>query len=203
MSYTLCLPLHPQLLHQPQHEQHTCTSPGELGRLFNKSRSTNGRGRCWKLFPVWGGDGTKISPTGNIFDQPLCERSLILCDDKFRRQILFWVQTTVLLGNAVSLDSHAPVSFPTPAHWRGRHRADSVTRFDLPRTSTLRYLEYSASRQSSLPINRDRQQTATNYLLYQSRACTKHHFFFAFHKLLERYMKAQQLVQLHGTSCVV
>ena len=40
-------------------------------------------------------------------------------------------------------------------HWRGRHRVDSVTRFDLARTSNLRYLGYSASRRSSLPINRD------------------------------------------------
>ena len=31
----------------------------------------------------------------------------------------------------------------------------------------------SASRQSSLPINPDRQETATNYLLYQSRAYTE------------------------------
>ena len=68
-------------------------------------------------------------------------------------------------------------------------------RFDLAVTSTLRYLEYSASRQSSLPINRDCQQTATNYLLYQSRAYTEHHIFFALHKLFKRYMKAQQLVQ--------
>ena len=30
--------------------------------------------------------------------------------DRFRRQILFWVQTTIL-GNAVSLDSHASESF--------------------------------------------------------------------------------------------
>ena len=54
-------------------------------------------------------------------------------------------------------------------------RADSVTRFDLAQnldlapSSELRYLGRSASRQSSLPINRDCQQTATNYLLYQSR----------------------------------
>ena len=72
---------------------------------------------------------------------------------------------------------------------------DSVTRFDLALTSTLRYLEYSASRQSSLPMNRDGQKTATIYLLYQSRAYTEIKIFFAFHKLLKRYMKAQQLVQ--------
>ena len=95
----------------------------------------------------------------------------------------------------MSLDSHASESFPTPTQWCGRHRADSVTRFDLARTSTLRYLEYSASRQASLPISRDYQQTATNYLLYQSRAYTKHQMFFAFHKLLKRCMKTQQLVQ--------
>ena len=95
----------------------------------------------------------------------------------------------------MSLDSHASESFPTPTHWGGRHRADSVTRFDLVRTSTLRYLEYSTSRQSSLPIIRDCQQTVTNYLLYQSRAYKEHQIFFAFHKLLKRCMKAQQLVQ--------
>ena len=78
---------------------------------------------------------------------------------------------------------------------------DSVTRFDLARTrdlassSELRYLGRSASRQSSLPINRDCQQTATNYLLYQSRTYAEHQIFFAFHKLLKRYVKAQQLVQ--------
>ena len=66
---------------------------------------------------------------------------------------------------------------------------------DLAPSSELRYLGRSASRQSSLPINRDCQQTATNYLLYQSRAYTEHHIFFAFHKLLKRYIKVQQLVQ--------
>ena len=66
---------------------------------------------------------------------------------------------------------------------------------DLASSSKLRYLGRSASRQSSLPINRDCQQTATNYLLYQSRTYTEHQIFFAFHKLLKRYMKAQQLVQ--------
>ena len=102
-----------------------------------------------------------------------------------------------ILGNEVSLDSRASESFQTPTHLvEGGIGADSVTRLDLARTSTLRYLEYSASRQSSLPINHDCQQTATNYfLLYQSRAYTEHHFFFAFHKLPKRYMKAQQLVQ--------
>ena len=44
---------------------------------------------------------------------------------------------------------------------------------DLAPSSELRYLGRSASRQSSLPINRDCQQTATNYLLYQSRAYTR------------------------------
>ena len=72
----------------------------------------------------------------------------------------------------------------------------SRSNLDLAPSSELRYLGRSASRQSSLPINRDCQQTATNYLLYQSRAYTEHQIFFAFHKLLKRYiMKAQQLVQ--------
>ena len=66
---------------------------------------------------------------------------------------------------------------------------------DLAPSSELRYLGRSASRQSSLPINRDCQQTATNYSLYQSRTYTEHQIFFAFHKLLKRYMKVQQLVQ--------
>ena len=99
------------------------------------------------------------------------------------------------LGNAVSLDSHASESLKHLHTGEGGIGADSVTRLDLARTSTLRYLEYSASRQSSLPINHDCQQTATNYLLYQSRAYTEHQIFFAFHKLPKRYMKAQQLVQ--------
>ena len=29
------------------------------------------KGRCNKFVPVLGGDGTKIVPTGNIFDNPL------------------------------------------------------------------------------------------------------------------------------------
>ena len=44
-------------------------------------------------------------------------------------------------------------------------------------------------------MKRDCQQTVTNYLLYQSRAYKEHQFFFELHKLLKRYMKAQQLVQ--------
>ena len=94
----------------------------------------------------------------------------------------------------MSLYSHDPESFSTPTHW-WRHRVDSVARFDLARTSTLRYLNSSASRQSSLPINHDCQQPATNLLLYQSRVYMEHQFLFAFHKLLKRYMKPQQLVQ--------
>ena len=116
-------------------------------------------------------------------------------DDRLRRQILFGSKRPYILENAVSLDSHTSESFPTPTHWWGRYRANSVTRFDLARTSTLRHIEYSASRQWSLPKNRDCQQTATHYLLYQSRAYTEHQIFFAFHKLLKRCMKAQQVVQ--------
>ena len=76
-----------------------------------------------------------------------------------------------------------------------RNEVRSRSNLDVAPSSELRYLGRSASRQSSLPINRDCQQTATNYLLYQSRAYTEHQIFFAFHKLLKRYMKAQQLVQ--------
>ena len=76
-----------------------------------------------------------------------------------------------------------------------RNEVRSRSNLDLAPSSELRYLGRSASRQSSLPINRDCQQTTTNYLLYQSRTYTEHQIFFAFHKLLKRYMKAQQLVQ--------
>ena len=76
-----------------------------------------------------------------------------------------------------------------------RNKVRSRSNLDLAPSSELRYLGRSASRQSSLSINRDCQQTATNYLLYQSRTYTEHQIFFAFHKLLKRYMKAQQLVQ--------
>ena len=77
-----------------------------------------------------------------------------------------------------------------------RNEVRSRSNLDLAPSSELRYLGRSASRQSSLPIIRDCQQTATNNLLYQSRAYTEHQIFFAFHKqLLKRYMKAQQLVQ--------
>ena len=103
------------------------------------------------------------------------------------------------LGNTVSLDIHASESFPTPTYsGRGRTSRDEVrsrSNLDLAPSSELRYLGRSASRQSSLPINRDCQQTATNYLLYQRRTYTEHQIFFAFHKLLKRHMKAQQLVQ--------
>ena len=34
-------------------------------------------GRCWKNFPFLVGDGTKISPSGDIFHRPPCERSSI------------------------------------------------------------------------------------------------------------------------------
>ena len=76
-----------------------------------------------------------------------------------------------------------------------RNEVRSRSNLDLAPSSELRYLGRSASRQSSLPINRDCQQTATTYLLYQSRTYTEHQIFLAFHKLLKRYMKAQQLVQ--------
>ena len=81
------------------------------------------------------------------------------------------------------------------AEGRQRNEVRSRSNLDLAPSSELRYLGRSASRQSSLPINRDCQQTATNYLLYQSRTYPEHQIFFAFHKLLKRYMKAQQLVQ--------
>ena len=76
-----------------------------------------------------------------------------------------------------------------------RNEVRSRSNLDLAPSSKLHYLGRSASRQSSLPINRDCQQTAINYLLYQGRAYTEDQIFSAFHKLLKRYMKAQQLVQ--------
>ena len=103
----------------------------------------------------------------------------------------------------MALDGHASESFQTPTHWRGRHRADSVRRFDLARTSTLRYLEYSASRQSSLPINHDYQQTATNYLLYQSRAYTEHQIFFFVSQAPQTIYESPTARAVHDTSCVV
>ena len=97
--------------------------------------------------------------------------------------------------------SRLPVNFNTyklvrAAEGGQRNEVRSRSNLDLAPSSELRYLGRSASRQSSLPINRDCQQTATNYLLLnQSRAYTEHQIFFAFHKLLKRYMKAQQLVR--------
>ena len=76
-----------------------------------------------------------------------------------------------------------------------RNEVRSRSNLDLAPSSELRYLGRSASRQSSLPINCDCQQTAINYLLYQSWTYTEHQIFFAFNKLLKRYIKAQQLVQ--------
>ena len=75
-----------------------------------------------------------------------------------------------------------------------RNEVRSRSNLDLAPSSELRYLGRSASRQSSLHINRDCQQTATKYLLYQSRTYTEHQIFFAFHKLLKRYTNARQLV---------
>ena len=49
---------------------------------------------------------------------------------------------------------------------------------DLAPSSQLRCLGRSASRQSSLRKNRDCQQTATNFLLYQCRAYTEHQILF-------------------------
>ena len=101
----------------------------------------------------------------------------------------------------MSLDSHASESFRNiyklvrAAEGGQRNEVRSRWNLDLAPSSELHYLGRSASRQSSLPINRDCQQTATNYLLYQSRTYPEHQIFFAFHKLLKRYMKAQQLVQ--------
>ena len=40
------------------------------------SRSTIGGGRgCNKFVPVFGGDGTRIAPSGDLFDQPPREMS--------------------------------------------------------------------------------------------------------------------------------
>ena len=93
------------------------------------------------------------------------------------------------IRSAVSLDSHAPELFSTLTHWSGRQRADSVTRFDLARTSALRpprssATRRSASRQSSLPINRDCQHTATNYCIEVGHTRSTRAFF-ASHKLLK------------------
>ena len=43
-----------------------CTSRGHTGESFN---DWGGRG-CRKFVPVLGGDGTKLAPLGDIFDQP-------------------------------------------------------------------------------------------------------------------------------------
>ena len=51
------------------------TSRGHTGgrshRISHPTRSTIGGGQgCNKFVPVFGGNGTKIAPTGDIFDQP-------------------------------------------------------------------------------------------------------------------------------------
>ena len=48
-----------------------CSMEGEGLRAEGETRSTIGGWRgCNKFVSVLGGDGTKIAPTGDIFDQP-------------------------------------------------------------------------------------------------------------------------------------
>ena len=47
-----------------------------VAAIQSASRSTNGGGRgCHKFVPVSGGDGTKIAPSEDLFDQPSGEMS--------------------------------------------------------------------------------------------------------------------------------
>ena len=103
----------------------------------------------------------------------------------------------------MSLAVTPPSHFKHPHTNEGGIGADSVTRLDLARTSTLRYLEYSASRQSSLPINHDCQQTATNYLLYQLRGHTRStRFFICVSQAPQTIYESPTARPVHGTSCV-
>ena len=56
-----------------------CHTYDRLETSSRKDESFNnwGGGECNKFVPVWGGDDTKIAPTGDIFDQPTGEMSSI------------------------------------------------------------------------------------------------------------------------------
>ena len=60
-------------------------------------------------------------------------------DDRFCRQILFWVQTTILGNNAVSLAVTPSSHFKHLDTGEDGIGADSVTKLDLARISALRY----------------------------------------------------------------
>ena len=83
--------------------------------------------------------------------------------------------------------------------------ADSVTRLDLARTSTLRYLEYSASRQSSLPktmtVNR-LQQTIYCTKVGHIRSCSTR-FLFCVSQAPQKIYESPTARPVHDTSCVL
>ena len=60
----LCGRLHLNIHGQGRFENHSSESFNHWG----------GRG-CHKFVPVWGGNGTILAPPGDLFDQPLGERS--------------------------------------------------------------------------------------------------------------------------------
>ena len=45
------------------------SAPRAIGRGIESFNDWGGRG-CRNFFPVLGGDGTKLAPPGDIFDQP-------------------------------------------------------------------------------------------------------------------------------------
>ena len=84
-----------------------------------------------------------------------------------------------------------------------RNEVRSRSNHNLAPFSELRYLGRSASRQSSLPINCDCQQTATNYVLYQSRAYTRRTRYFCVSRAPQTIYESPTARGVHGTSRVV
>ena len=83
-----------------------CNEP-TLRRLLN-----GGGGGCCSV-PVWEGDGTKIAPPRNIFDQPPCERSSSRSkpDDHVGDHVFLSPVGTVLVispGGGISEFPHLP-----------------------------------------------------------------------------------------------
>ena len=88
------------------------------------------------------------------------------------------------------------------AEGKQRNEVRSRSNLDLAPSSELRYLGRSASRQSSLPMNRDCQQTATNYLPDQSRAYTEHQSFLCVLQAPQSIYESPTAGAVHGTSRV-
>ena len=82
----------------------------QLHHCYKKSFNDGGGGGCHKFVPVLGGDGTRIAPPGEIFDQPPGDMSWIRgkLADHVGNHVVLSPEGVVLMTSSGTESSYPP-----------------------------------------------------------------------------------------------